>query len=61
MVGVGVTACVICQRNAPEDGWTVCRRDLNRLDDDLARILELTPPRYDRRLPCSCPDCVEGK
>jgi hypothetical protein len=20
-----------------------------------------TPPRYDRRLPCSCPDCVEGK
>ncbi len=19
-----------------------------------------TPPRYDRRIPCSCPDCVEG-
>jgi hypothetical protein len=37
-----VTACVICQRNDSEDGWTVCRHDLNRLDDDLARILELT-------------------
>ena len=34
--------CVICQRNDPEDGWTVCRGDLNRIDDDLARILELT-------------------
>ena len=33
--------CVICARNEPADGWTCCRRCLDRLDDNLARIAEL--------------------
>ena len=34
--------CVVCHRRQPSDGMTVCRTCLGRLDDDLARIVELT-------------------
>lgn len=34
--------CVVCTRSDPADGWTICRRCLDRLDDNLARIAELT-------------------
>lgn len=36
------TACVICTRRQPHDGWTVCDTCLGHLDDNLARIVELT-------------------
>jgi hypothetical protein len=35
-------ACVICQRTDPADGLTCCGGCLDRLDNDLARIVELT-------------------
>ena len=34
--------CVICARRDHADGWTMCRPCLDRLDDNLARIAELT-------------------
>jgi hypothetical protein len=34
--------CPICAHRTPEDDWTVCRPCLGRIDDDLARIVELT-------------------
>ena len=34
--------CVICTRNQPRDGATICGHCLNRVDDNLARIAELT-------------------
>lgn len=34
--------CVICTRRQPHDGWTVCDTCLAHLDDNLARIVELT-------------------
>lgn len=37
-----MTACVICTRRSPHDGWTCCEPCLGRIDDDLARIVELT-------------------
>ncbi len=37
-----MTACVICTRRQPHDGWTCCEPCLGRIDDDLARIVELT-------------------
>lgn len=36
------TACPICARREPADGLVACRRCLDRIDDDLARIAELT-------------------
>ena len=37
-----MTACIVCAKAEPADAWTVCLGCLNRLDDDLARIVELT-------------------
>lgn len=34
--------CPICARRAPDDGLVICRPCLGRIDDDLARIVELT-------------------
>lgn len=34
--------CVICTRRSPREGWTCCEPCLGRIDDDLARIVELT-------------------
>jgi hypothetical protein len=36
-----VTGCIVCQGEAA-DTWTVCLGCLNGIDDDLARIVELT-------------------
>lgn len=36
------TACVICAKRPPADGWTVCQGCAGRLDGDLERIAELT-------------------
>lgn len=36
------TLCPVCARREPVDGRTVCATCLGRLDDDLARIVELT-------------------
>lgn len=35
------TKCPICARREPSEGETVCRPCLNRIDDNLARIVEL--------------------
>ena len=35
-------SCVICAHHDPAPQWTVCVRCFERLDDDLARIVELT-------------------
>lgn len=40
--------CIICAKAEPHDGWTVCNGCLGRLDDDLARIVELTRLAADR-------------
>jgi hypothetical protein len=40
--------CIVCQKAEPHDGWTVCNGCLGRLDDDLARIVELTRLAADR-------------
>lgn len=37
-----MTACIVCAKAEPATNWTVCLGCLNRLDDDLARIVELT-------------------
>jgi hypothetical protein len=34
--------CPICQRRAPADGLVICQPCMGRIDDDLARIVELT-------------------
>jgi len=34
-------SCPVCTRREPDDGLTVCRPCLARIDDDLARIAEL--------------------
>ena len=36
------TLCPVCARRDPAEGRTVCDPCLGRLDDDLARIVELT-------------------
>ena len=38
---MSATPCVICTRNPPRDGATICDHCLARLDDNLARIAEL--------------------
>lgn len=34
--------CPVCARRDPDDGLVICRACLGRIDDDLARIVELT-------------------
>jgi hypothetical protein len=43
--------CIVCQRIEAADGWTVCRGCLDRVDDDLARIVELTALAAGRLIP----------
>ena len=43
--------CVICQRIEPGPEWTVCHGCLSHIDDDLARIVELTALAGGRLIP----------